>query len=324
MPHNPFEQMQKTVDIVNTSPHPTNKIAATVFGTNLDGRLYSVSHTNFWPAPILKNLGMDVRLGGAQGTPGSSSGTIHAETACILSTNYCDGGSICITDPFCPNCAKNIAEAGIKTIYIDHKGFDKDFATRRADHFQTMSMQICEKAGIAIYEIRRKEQRLIPILEIPADYKPEEDWPVEIERLPPDADFIEYIAQKTGPHKMALAWGIDRHGVLHGLIARDHPAIGYTMEHDADSIRHPPENKYSLVLEPLNRLLMNAARFGINIIDEKIYCSLAPTAREQVNFAGAALRTLYIGNPNEARDEAALKALKTMREAGILIIKTLP
>ena len=27
-----------------------------------------------------------------------------------------DGASLCVTDPFCPNCAKNIAEAGIKRV----------------------------------------------------------------------------------------------------------------------------------------------------------------------------------------------------------------
>src|SRR5262245_21403475 len=126
----PFAQMQKAVDIVNTSPHPANKIAATIFGRDKTGRGFSLSHTNFWPRAILDHFGMEARIGNA-------SGTIHAETECILASPApTEGASLSITDPFCPNCAKNIAEAGIRTVYIDHKGFKKDFVARRAHAFE--------------------------------------------------------------------------------------------------------------------------------------------------------------------------------------------
>src|SRR5690606_7708262 len=115
-----------------------NKIAATVFGHDLAGKPFSVSRTNFWPAAIANSIGTEDDIG-------DSSGTIHAETAAILAASHTAGAALCVTDPFCPNCAKNIAEAGIKTIYIDHKGFDKDFATRRGGDFQNMSMRICAR-----------------------------------------------------------------------------------------------------------------------------------------------------------------------------------
>ena len=181
----PFEEMQKAVDIVNTSLHSANKIAATLFG---DG--FSISRTNYWPKHIASHFGMDTRIG-------NSSGTVHAETACILAAPMTEGASLCVTDPFCPNCAKNIAEAGIKTIYIDHKGFDKDFAARRGGHFQDMSMQVCEKAGISIYELRRKEKTLAPILQVSGDYRPANDAPVIVSSVPraDQAIFLDLIAE---------------------------------------------------------------------------------------------------------------------------------
>ena len=169
----PYTEMQKAVDIVNTSQHPTNKIAATLFGQDHEGQVFSVSRTNYWPEPILKKIGTTQRIG-------NSSGTIHAETACIMNAPCTEGASLCVTDPFCPNCAKNMAEAGIKTVYIDHKGFNKDFVARRGDEFENMSMYICESAGISVYEIRRKEKELIPILKIAPAYRPVEDFPVSI------------------------------------------------------------------------------------------------------------------------------------------------
>ena len=113
MTASPFDEMQRAVDIVGTSPHPANKIAATVFGLDTTGQPFSVSRTNCWPQSIADRIGMDADIG-------DSSGTIHAETAAIFAAPVTAGAALCVTDPFCPNCAKNIAEAGIRTIYIDH------------------------------------------------------------------------------------------------------------------------------------------------------------------------------------------------------------
>lgn len=315
MSHSPYEQMQRAVDIVNSSPHPSNKIAATVFGLDQDELAFSVSRTNFWPHSIEKHLGHDARIG-------NSSGTIHAETACLLAAPVTEGASLCITDPFCPNCAKNIAEAGIRTIYIDHKGFDKDFAARRGEHFEDLSIKICEKAGVSIYKLFRKEERVEPVLEIPEGYVPAEAGPVEFEFLSASdhATFEGLVARKRRQHrgrKIAIAIARDGQEGIFGLTARAHPAIGYSIAVDSELIR-ASQGKYSLMLEPLNRLLMNAPRRGLKIVDRLIFSSGVPTAREQVNMAGAGLSEIYIEDLSKARDEHAFAAMVTLRNAGII------
>ncbi len=96
----PLDAMQAAVNIVLTSPHPTNKVAAAIFsGADI------LVRTNNWPSRIATVLGQDARVG-------NSSGTVHAEVNCISDFPHpTEGASLCITDPFCPNCAKNIAEA---------------------------------------------------------------------------------------------------------------------------------------------------------------------------------------------------------------------
>jgi len=310
-----FDEMQKAVDIVNDSRHPTNKVAATIFGTDHERRPYSVSKTNFWPKPIADQIGTGIDIG-------SSSGTVHAETACILAAPYTDGASLCITDPFCPNCAKNIAEAGIKTIYIDHKGFAKDFAERRGMQFKYMSMQICERAGINVFEINRKNKTLAPIIEIPDTFTPKEDSPVEVEQLKTadEGTFRALIDMKADTHKgrkFAVAVAKNKRGDVFGLSARAHPAIGYTMDHDIDEIENP-EGKYSFIQEPVNRLLMNAPRYGLKICSGLLFCSQVPTAREQVNIVGAGLPNITVRSLSKARDDWAIKAMRQLGKADIL------
>lgn len=309
----PYKAMQDAVDIVATSPHPTNKIAASLFGDD-----WQISHTNYWPEKILSVFGMNERIGNA-------SGTIHAETACILDAPAATkGASLCITDPFCPNCAKNIAEAGIKTIYIDHKGFDKDFFKRRSDHFESMSMQVCEKAGISVYELWRKEERLVPILEIDKNYTPPEDSPIEcthIDRLD-DKTFRFFIEKATREHvrrKFALCFASDDFGARYALIVRAHAVRGYTMQKpsDIEAIEHPP-GKYSFIQEPVNRLLMALARKGFTPAEGFLYCSQVPTSREQVNLIGAGIPRITIGDIAKCRDADGLRAMAVLRDTEII------
>ena len=168
-----YNHMQAAVDIIAQSPHPTNKIAATLAGEN-----FTISRTNHWPSAIDATLGRETKIGNA-------SGTLHAETACILTALHdghaTQGADIFITGPPCPNCMKNMAESGIKALYIDHKGFDKDFAQRRGEDFENMSMRIAAKAGIDVYVIYRKEERFDVISQHRIGYKPSIENPARIE-----------------------------------------------------------------------------------------------------------------------------------------------
>lgn len=306
----PFDQMQSAVDVVNTSVHPTNKVAATLFTD-----AFSISKTNYWPSVIEQAFGQDIDIG-------SSSGTVHAEVACILASPVTEGASLCVTDPFCPNCAKNIAEAGIKTVYIDHKGFDKDFAARRGDHFKNMSLQICARAGISVYELNRKEQTITPIAEIADDYKPFNDAPIVVGALrsATQADFLDVISDSRANlagERFAVALAFDLNGKVFSLCAKPHLAVGYTRRIDAPEF-NDPHGKYTFTLEPVNRLLMNAARLGLKIHADYLYSSMVPTSRELVNVVGAGLNKLHLGDNSIARDQDALTGLKQLNDAGIL------
>lgn len=318
MTHSPFEQMQRSVDIVQSSPHPVNKIAATLYGQDLDGLDFSISKTNYWPDSIQNTIGTDQKVG-------NSSGTIHAETACILEASYTRGAILCITDPFCPNCAKNISEAGIKKIYIDHKGFEKDFASRRGDHFANMSMQICAKAGISVYKLNRKAQEIETIFESDEDFEPYEDSPVFIKPVHQVSDlmFKDWVSQAAHIHhgrKYAAAFAMDERGQFYAMHVRSHPAVGYSMDQDSEEIQNE-ESKYSFILQPLGRLLMNAARNGHKILDGYLYSSVVPTSRELVNLTGTDIQTIYIGNMDKARDAFAFSAKATLSDNAILTFK---
>lgn len=310
----PFSAMQAAVDIVGNSQHPTNKVAATLYGRN-----FGVPRTNYWPESILAHFGKDQDIG-------NSSGTVHAETACILGAGAAtDGASLCITDPFCPNCAKNIAEAGIKKIYIDHKGFDKDFFQRRSGHFDTMSMQICERAGVSVYELWRKDERLVPIYEAMPNKFVSEDSPIYKEPIeaPSDAIFTEILTQAFKIHqqrKFAVALVSDKTGKYFALTARGHAVTGYTMQDPEDirTIENLEEGKYSLFQEPVNRVLMYMARHGYALMTNYFFCSQVPTSREQVNLVGAGIRRLTVGNLRKARDPYALIAMEQLSQAGII------
>lgn len=310
---NPFMAMQAAVDIISQSRHPTSKVAASIFKER-DG----VSATNYWPDAILKTFGIEEEIG-------NSSGTVHAETACIMMADFAtNGASLCITDPFCPNCAKNIAEAGIKKIYIDHKGFDKDFFQRRGGHFDTMSMYICEKAGISVYELWRKDERMVPIYEAPKNYIPADDSPVYREPIdiPSEQNFAHAIEQGFKIHnkrKFSVAIVRDQSGHYFILTARGHAAIGFTMEdpEDISTIEQSAE-KYSFFQEPVNRMMMFTARHGLTILDDYFFCSQVPTSREQVNLVGAGIKRITVGDIRKARDPYALKAMEQLSQANIL------
>ncbi len=310
---NPFDAMQAAVDIVASSPHPENKIAATLFGKD-----WGLSRTNYWPKDIFNAFGHGTDIG-------NSSGTVHAETAVILeSVQPTDGASLCITDPFCPNCAKNIVEAGIKKIYIDHKGFDKDFFQRRGGHFGTMSMRICEKAGVSVYELWRRDARIIPIFEAPAHHVVDEDSPIYKEPIETASDAVlaSIIQQAYKLHdrrKFCIAFVKDMDGKLFSLTARGHAVTGFTMEDPEDiALMEDIRDKYSLFQEPVNRVLMYLKRHAYTLVDGYFFCTQVPTSREQVNIVGAGIKHITIGDIRKSRDPEGLIAMQQLSDAGIL------
>ncbi len=301
-----IDAMQRAVDIVLGSPHPDNKVAATLFHEHR-----TISKTNDWPEPIQHKLGLDIRIG-------DSSGTVHAEVNCLLHFDApTQRASLAITDPCCPNCAKCIAEAGIKNVYIDHKGFLKDFSIRRGDEFQDMSMRILAHAGISLYEVARKENRITTLYKPDDGYIPPEDNPIEIRPTRADASRATLLQTARLVKVKHPRWGCalaqDSSGKILTLVASTHPAIGFTHDDQLAS-----DNKYDFYLEPVNRILMGAARAGLTICDDFIWCSVLPSPREMVNLVAANIKGIYILDRETHKKNASLQGLSTLEEAGIL------
>lgn len=297
-----FVHMQTAVDTIAQSPHPTNKVAAC-----LAGKDYAISRSNFWPNRIENTFGQEQKIG-------NSSGTIHAETACIIDApNKTEGASLYVTDPPCPNCMKNIAEAGIAHIYIDHKGFAKDFAQRRGHDFENMSMRICEKAGINLYMINRKAEKIEPIISINSSYAAPNEHPIQIIKNTTYEQAIQDTHKQYEDEAFALCLTKNNKNETICIAADKHPTIGYTEENVEKK-----SGKYSFILQPVNRLLMNAARHGLEIIPNSIYSSRTPTSRELVNMIGASMAELTIHNTTKSRDEFGPQALDQLTKADLL------
>lgn len=309
----PYFLMQKAVDIVGESQHPTNKIAAVLSGVDQNGQDFYVARTNFWPDAIARSMGIEAKIG-------NSSGTVHAETACIIDAPMTRDSSVFVTDLPCPNCVKNMVEAGVKTLYIDHKGFAKDYAQRRGYHFSQMALRICEQAGVSVYKIWRKEERLEPVLEVATDYDPPLEAPAHIESvgevsLERFAGYVQGRADIYGDTPFAAAV-VRAAREAFFLSAETHPILGYTYQSAQDE--GGEERKYSFFLEPVNRMITNAARKGLKIDPAYLYASRVPSSREFVNMMGAHLDQIYIDDQSDARDEHGLQALEQLKQVGAL------
>lgn len=309
-----YELMQQAVDIVGQSEHPTNKVAAALAGRDGAGNSFAVARTNYWPPAIAEKIGWEIKIG-------NSSGTVHAETACLMDAPRAEGASLYVTDVPCPNCVKNMAEAGVRAMYIDHKGFTKDFALRRGGHFDNMALRICEKAGIAVYKIFRKEQRIEPILKISQGFTPVIEKPARISKLDKKPTRDEFLALAKTENEnyagapFAFAVAGNKAGEIVTISAETHPCPGYT----AQTVENGDE-KYSTILQPVNRVMMTAARHGLKIEREYFYSSRVPTARELVDMVGAGLTHIALGDRTKSRDSFSIDALEQLKNAQIITI----
>ena len=135
-----------------------------------------------------------------------------------------------------------------------------------------------------------------------------------------ETHFNLLVAEKRAAHgtyRMACAVARDAGKRAFALTALAHPAVGYTIETDIGALEQT-DGKYSFIMEPVNRLLMNAARRGLRIVDGLLYSSQVPTSREQVNLAGGGITSLLVGDAGKARDDAALHAMLQMTTVGIM------
>jgi deoxycytidylate deaminase len=289
----PFQAMQHAVDIVNTSEHNKNKIAACLVSDDTH-----IAKTNYRPNILKEHFTPDARVG-------NSSQFIHAEVACIFNARFpTNGASIFITDPMCPNCAKAICEAGIKHVYIDHKGMEKDFFIRRKDAFEQLSIPMMEHAGIRVSIIHRKDQKITPLLNTAHDKK----QPRKISHEDSNLEIALQKMMETSKDR-SFALCLTDGGTLYI------PEIKNDINHD--------NKKYRDDISPVNRLLFNVKRYGYDIHDMHIACNMYPSSRDLVNVVGFGIQKFTIGSQIPDHDINGLQAASQLKKIDILDIHAL-
>jgi hypothetical protein len=78
--------------------------------------------------------------------------------------------------------------------------------------------------------------------------------------------------------------------------------------------------KYSLTIDPVNRLMFYLSRKNAELIDNEIASNLVPSSRGFVNMTGYGVQSLYLGS-NETKKEAQLEAMSLLQKHKIMKIK---
>lgn len=301
------KHMQAALNLRDNSP-VTDKVGATITGTDQNGESFVISRTNFWPGGIQEKIGTDTKIGNA-------SGTVHAEVAAMMAAPITQGASMYTTEAPCPNCTKYMAEAGIDRIYVRKDAFTSDFyIERRREAFENMSLKIAQDAGMRIYSVSEDgtEEELTNL----GDQNLQREFEAaSVEKLDNVKDFQKRINETKsvqGNDVYALGLAEDSAGNSYLVSAIAAPVTG----HVNGATEGPAEGKYSYYLQPVDRTIMAAARHGLKL--REVFSSRAPTSREQVNFLGTGLTEITIENISESRDEHALRALKQLQDANIL------
>jgi len=309
--------MQSAVDVVLTSEHDTSKVAACAFHP-AHPEHPAVASINTRPDVLKDHFPWDARIG-------ASSQFLHAEISALLKFDGpMRGAHLCVTDPFCPNCAKNMAEAGVRAIYIDHKGFQKDFIARNGDEFKSMSMLIAEKAGISVFEVNRKAGTVTPILAQTTLTRPTtsalEFFDVEDGMTLEDA--ARTFKQRLGARETwAMAFIKDHDGSAKGMLAFEALPPGITPEDF--KTRGDSTGKYRFPLDPLTRLLLQIRRMGFGFVERRAVSARIPSSRALVNAMGMGISSLLMASATPDHDPTGPGALKMLTDKKILNVTEL-
>ncbi len=318
-----IRRMQDAVDVVLSSEHDTSKVAACLFDP--DGNPASIiSRTNHRPYALKQRFDWTDRIG-------KSSQFIHAETACLLEYGRsAEGHSICVTDPFCPNCAKTLAESGVKRIFIDHKGMDKDFVQRRAGAFNVISLEIAQKAGIDVYILYRKDRRFEPLRLptshiVPAPAGVVIDAALDMEaaaRVKGDvATALTEFAAESGinalPHSAVCCFAASKDGRVHRVMVHESLPPGLSPQ-DVASLKPDDTDKYRFTVDALNKLYFVVRRHELKIIGGAVYCNRVPSSRAFVNMLLTDIRKVMIAGRVPDHDPTGGDAARLYAEMGLI------
>ncbi len=306
MKNTAFEHMKMALEAEEQSPHLTHKVGALICGHDNFDNFYSIAHSNYWPPILEKQIGRDQKLGKA-------STTVHAEVAAILQSPATEGADIYVTDLPCPNCAKIIAESRINAVYIDSHTHNTPLGIKLKPYFDNVSLPILQSAGVqvfqmdcsknTIHELGEVKTNILRPIQRPVLHIPLESWQIEISHF--KALIEEQETTLNAP--FAACYAKTMLGQYTFLCAQSHRSIGLTKElaENIESI----QNKYTPTIQPINRLLLTCARYGLKIDESYLYSSQIPSSREFVNLIGADIHTLIIGNKESREDKWRRKAL---------------
>lgn len=314
-----IKRMQDAVDVVLGSEHATSRVAACVFHPD-HPEAAPATGINSRPDCLKAHFAWDARLG-------SSSQFVHAEVS-ALGKFYGPyrGAHLCVTDPFCPNCAKAMAEAGVRTIYIDHKGFQKDFIARNGDEFQSMSMLIAEKAGISVYMVNRKEELVMPILAQDTMTRPTASA-IEFFDIAAGMTLESAMAtfrQRLGARETwSLAFVREQDGAPRGLLVFEALPPGITPE-DFRERGTTGTGKYRFPIDPLTRLLITVRRMRFTLLDPRVGCARVPSARALVNALGMGVSNIVLASSQADHDSNGAVAAKMLEDHQILTLTEIP
>lgn len=322
MPATPLELMEKALEVEARSLHTVHKVGALLRGQDTAKSNFEIGHPNFWPPALAGKFSASEKLGNA-------STTVHAEIAVLLNAPGTEGAELYITDLPCPNCAKSIAEARIGKVYIDSHAHHAPLGQKMEAYYNKISRPLLEFAGVNIYEIDRAARTVTPLAEISQGAVIPVEKPVEMSLLDKSdmnpaafARMAERARSRLGPKEPFVAcYARTRLGSYTALLVRPHLAIG--LDEDRTAQLAPLLEKYSLTLQPIDRALITAARYGLKIDPAYLYSAHVPTAREFVNLVGAGYTQITIGDSASSRDEWGLQALGQLENRGILTVAPL-
>ncbi len=313
-----FDLMTKALATEELSEHPTHKVGALLHYENNDSPPIINTHPNFWPDILAKTIGKKNKLGNA-------STTVHAEIATLCNAQATEGATLYVTDLPCPNCAKMMAEARIQNLYIDSHTHNTPLGEKIKPYFDKISLPILNMAGINVFEMNTEtrqshilsDDKGATLLRI---HRPLTHIPIEQSDIN-EKTFQTYIKTENDRNiPFAACYAKTPLGQSVFLCAQPHRSIGLSEELE-ERIKQG-NAKYEARLQPINRLLMACARYGLNIIPEYLYSSRVPTSREFVNMIGAGYTTIKIGDTSQCRDEWGMKAFMQLKEHNILDLNT--
>ncbi len=310
---NHFKYMELALRAESLSDHEDHKVGALIRGKYNNGDAYEIARSNFWPKLLKDHIGEDKKLGNA-------STTVHAEVAAICAAPATENADIYITDLPCPNCAKVIAESKIKNVYLDDHAYNTPLGIKIRPYFDEVSSLILGSANINVFKMNVLKKTIDQIITVPKNALTNIQRPIKHIAID-NADinqnnFMKMVEQQRSERAFAACFTKSLLGQYSFMFAQSHRSTGLsekTVKLITDS-----QSKYEATLQPINRLLLSCARYGVKINPEYLYSSQTPTSREFVNMIGAGYSTLTIGDKNKCRDEWGLKALSQLQKHKII------